>query len=132
MALKSVRTRALGPWWLLACAVAGCVTAVVALVDEGNGIAYSGGAYLVFVTTMLLVAASLIIALDHHRRKWLTVTLAILILMDLVGTAFAAYFLEASVLVVFMALGLAGWLVYVLTGSAQDDSFPHTAARSVR
>lgn len=129
MAQHFVWTRRYGLWLLLGSSVAGLIAAAVAVLHEGNGIAYSGGAYLVLVTTALLVAASLVLALYRRRRKWLTIILAILIFPGLVGTGLAAYFLETSPLVAFMVLGLVGWVVYLLVDPAEIDIWPHAAAR---
>ncbi|OSI24873.1 hypothetical protein BST65_17065 [Bradyrhizobium canariense] len=127
----SARPANYGLWVLLAGSLAGCIAAVTATFDEGNGIARSGGAYLVLVTTLLLTAAALVLVLYHRKRKWLTIVLAILVLLDLLGTAFAAYFLETPILVAFMALGLVGWIVYVLSHPAEDN-FSLASSRSTR
>jgi hypothetical protein len=133
MAQQSAGTRRHGLWLLLASSVAGLITAAIAAFDEGNGIAYSGGAYLVLVSTALLVLAALALALDHGTSKWLAVILTILILLDLGGTGVAAYFLETPVLVAFMVLALIGWLVYLLVRPTYEDPVPYrTAGRAVR
>jgi hypothetical protein len=97
------------------------MTAVIVTFHEGNGIARSGGAYLVLVTTLLLVLASLLLALYRFARKWLRVLLSFLILLDLFGTAFAGYFLETPILIAFMALGIVGWILYVLSNPTQNN-----------
>jgi hypothetical protein len=106
------------------------ITAAIAVFSEGNGIAYSGGAYLVLVTTALLVVSSLILAVYRHKRRWLTIVLATLTFLGLVGTGLAAYFLEALLLIAFMALGLTGWLVYLLVDPADTDTLPSAAGRT--
>jgi hypothetical protein len=131
MAQQSAQTRRYGLWLLLASSVAGLLTAAIAAFDEGNGIAYSGGAYLVLVSTALLVVAALALALHHGTSKWLAAILSILILLDLVGTGVAAYFLETPVLVAFMVLGLIGWLVYLLVDPAHESLVPYRAAGRV-
>ncbi len=133
MAQQSAWTRRYGLLLLLASSVAGLITAAVAAFDEGNGIAYSGGAYLVLVSTALLVVATWALALDHGTSKWLAVILTILILLDLVGTGVAAYFLETPVLVAFMVLCLVGWLVYLLVDPAHESPMPYrTVGRASR
>lgn len=123
-------TRRYGLWLLLGSSVAGLITAAIAVFSEGNGIAYSGGAYLVLVTTALLVVSSLILAVYRHKRRWLTIVLVTLTFLGLVGTGLAAYFLEALPLIAFMALGLAGWLVYLLVDPADTDTLPSAAGRT--
>jgi hypothetical protein len=121
-----------GRWLLLASAVGGVAAAAVAMFREGNGIAYSGGAILVLVSTALLLVAALILCLYRSRPRWLTVLLAALMLLDLIGTGLAAYFLEAQALLALMALGLVGWLVFVLVdpGDARRAP-PATMGRAV-
>jgi hypothetical protein len=127
MAQRSAWTWRYGLWLLLASSVAGLVTAAIAALDEGNGVAYSGGAYLVLVSTALLLLAALALAPYDGKWKWLTVSLTILIFLDLVGTAVAAYFLETPVLLAFMVLGLIGWLIYLLVDPAHENSLPYGA-----
>jgi uncharacterized membrane protein YhaH (DUF805 family) len=128
MAQQSAWTRRYGLWLLLASSVAGLITAAIAAFDEGNGIAYSGGAYLVLFSTAVLVVAALALTLDRGASKWLAIILTILILLDLVGTGIAAYFLETTVLVAFMLVGLVGWLVYLLVDPARERPVPYRAA----
>lgn len=131
MTQTSTPARRYGLWLLLASSIIGCIAAAIAAFDDGNGIAHSGGAYLVLITTALLVLASLVLALRKRKPRWLVVTLSTLTLLDLVGTGFAAYFLETPVLVAFMALGSVGWLIYVVTGLVESDLSPHPAGRII-
>ena len=131
MAQNWTRTTRYGSWILLASCVAALVTAAVGAFNEDNGIAHSGGAYLVLVSTALLLVGSLVLALYRSQPTWLTVILAALVFLDLVGTGFAAYFLEARVLIALIIFGLVGWLVYLLLDSAgQDVLVDRTARRS--
>jgi hypothetical protein len=128
MAETGMRTTRLGDWILLVSSLGGLLTAVIAAFHQGNGIAYSGGAYLVLLSSALLVSASVLLAVYRPKPKWLTPLLATLIFLDLVGTAVAAYFLEAAALMTFMALGLAGWLIYLLLDPADKDTLSNTTA----
>jgi hypothetical protein len=118
-------------WLLLASSIAGLITAAVAVLDEADGIAYSAGAYLVLVSTALLVLAALALTFFNNKWKWLTLSLIILSVFDLIGTAIAAYFLETAFLLAFMALGLIGCLVYLLVAPANQSSLRYDAARRV-
>jgi hypothetical protein len=121
-----------GRWLLLASAVGGVVAAAVAMFREGNGIAYSGGAILVLVSTALLLVAALILCLYRPTPRWLSVLLAVLMLLDLIGTSLAAYFLEAHALLALMALGLIGWLVFMLVDRGDERrGVPATMGRTV-
>jgi hypothetical protein len=75
-----------------------------------GGISHTPGAMLVIVSCLLIVGAGLWLA-ELQRAGWLRATLVILLFMGLIGTAVAAYFLEADILVALMTLGLLGWCV---------------------
>jgi hypothetical protein len=100
-----------GAWLLAAAALASLIVAAVNAFHKGNGIAFSGGAILVLVSTALLFIASLVVLFSPYRPKWLLGILAVLMLLDLLGTGFAAYFLDAFLLVALMVVGFVGWLV---------------------
>jgi hypothetical protein len=62
---------------------------------------------------LMLLAA---LALTRLARGAVAVTLSLLILLDIIGTAVAGYFLESMVLMAAMALALVGWLLRVAGG----------------
>ena len=130
MTQTSIPAKRYGLWLLLIGSIAGCIAAAIAAFDEGNGIAYSGGAYLVLASTALLLVGALALALDG-KWKWLTISLTILIFFDLVGTSVAAYFLETPFLLAFMVLGLIGWLIYLLVDPANENPLPYGATGRV-
>ncbi|MYZ50382.1 hypothetical protein [Propylenella binzhouense] len=108
-----------GAWILLVAALAGLVTAAINAFSSGNGIAFTGGAYLVLVSTALLLLAALVIAFARHAPRFVRGLLLVLALLDIFGTAAAAYFLESRFLIAFMALGLVGWLVHLVHDPAR-------------
>lgn len=122
----------IGAWLLLICALAGLVLAVIATFNDGNGIAQTPGAYLVFLTTALLVVGALLLALARNAPRWLRGIIALLVLLDLLGSAFAAYLLEAYWLAGFMVAGLVAWLIHLFTatpgGRAQPNRHKEAAA----
>lgn len=90
--------------------------------DPSNGIHGTVGALLVVVSTALMLIASVIVAL-WARRGWGRGVLLFLILLDIVCTAAAGYFLESTTLMILMLLALICWLAHVfaprpLTGLA--------------
>jgi hypothetical protein len=93
--------------------LAAVVAAAISVFNRGNGIAYSGGAYLVLASTILFLIATFIILLWPTGSRWLRGILLFLILLDLFGTSVAAYFLEARALLIAMALGFVAWLFCV-------------------
>jgi hypothetical protein len=86
---------------------------------RAGGISHTGGAALVIVSCLLIVGACLWLA-ELRRVGWLAATLIILLFMGLIGTALAAYFLEADILLALMLLGLLGWCM---------DRLPRRAAK---
>ena len=80
----------------------------------GNGIHGSLGALIVIGSTLLMALASAAIALGVAVGR-LSVVLAALIFLDILGTGFAAYMLEAQVLFGLMILALLAWLWAVFT-----------------
>jgi hypothetical protein len=104
--------------FLLLC-ILSAIAVIVAAVNafsQGNGIAFSGGAYLVLCSTILLVIASLIVTFSSSSPGWLRGILLFLILLDFVGTGVAAYFLDSYVLLAVMVLGFIAWLIGLFAG----------------
>lgn len=119
--MTSRPTRAAGwnGWPLAAVAVVGVGAAAFYALDAGNGIAYTPGAYLVVGSTALLILGVLVLLFG--TAGWLRKTLLILTLLDLLGTAFAAYLLEAWVLLAIMAIGLIAWLALALSSPGTES-----------
>jgi quinoprotein glucose dehydrogenase len=76
----------------------------------GNGIHGSLGALIVIGSTVLMAIAAAAIAFGV-ASGWVRSVLAVLILLDILGTGFAAYMLDAWVLVGLMVLAFIAWLV---------------------
>jgi hypothetical protein len=111
-----------GSWgiWLLAlAALLGVALTLYYEVDKSDGIHDTQGLTLVIVSTILMLLASLVIALWVHRG-WLHGLLAFLIILDIVGTAAAGYFLESYALAALMLVALIGWLAHVFAPARRD------------
>jgi hypothetical protein len=105
-------------------AVSGAAGLGISLANDfsrSSTIGHTDGALLVTVSTGLILAAALVIvalsAFFDSRPTWLRILLDILLVLGLVGTALAAYFLETNLLILFMAVGLIGWFAHVLLHS---------------
>ncbi len=90
----------------------------LALVDSlfnyfwtGNGIHGSEGALLVIVATLLMMLAAGLIA-ARWISGWLRGLFEFLILLDFLGTALAAYFLEAWILLALVILAFIAWIAH--------------------
>jgi hypothetical protein len=93
--------------------------ALLALIDSlfnyfwtGNGIHGSEGALLVIVSTLLMTLAAGAFG-SGWVRGCLKTVLEVLIVLDFLGTALAAYFLEAWILLALMVLGFIAWVIHL-------------------
>jgi len=81
----------------------------------------TGGVILVACAAGLMLLASLAMALVPNRANWLQTFLVVSILLDIIGSSVAGYFLESPVIMAAEALALIGWLMNVI-GDAADRS----------
>ena len=79
----------------------------------GNGIHGTEGALLVLVSSALIFGASLAFALGWLRQHWLRALLNTLLFLGILGTAVAAYFLNAWLLLGLMVVALTGWALHL-------------------
>lgn len=107
--------------WLIAIpAGIGLVLSLIAYLTPHGAVAHSWGAVLVVVATALLLVASLLIALAEMPH-WFVVLLEVLIILDIVGTGGAAYFLETYILLAFMVIALIGWIFHLASASSRTS-----------
>jgi hypothetical protein len=86
----------------------------------GNGIHGTPGALLVVITIALMFLGAAALTFWPAVPRWLRGILLFLILLDICGTGFAAYMLEAWWVVGAIALALLGCIVYLAA-----DTAPH-------
>jgi len=98
-------------------ALIGLAEAVFDYFWTGNGIHGTVGVLLVIVTIALMFVASGALTLWPAMPRWLRGILLLLILLDIFGSGFAAYMLEAWWLVGAMALALVGLIVHLAADS---------------
>ncbi|MCE8018860.1 hypothetical protein HOP51_01830 [Halomonas sp. MCCC 1A11036] len=120
---------AYGAWLLLATSLISLILAAAATFNEGNGIAYTPGTYLVLASTTLMLLGSLLLALARGMPRWLDGLLTFLLLLDLLGTAMAAYLLQAEWLLACMGVGLVAWLIHVIADPATGKRDRHMTQR---
>jgi hypothetical protein len=80
----------------------------------GNGIHGTEGALLVVVSTLLMAIAAWLIG-AHVVHGWLRVLLVVLLVLDFIGTGFAAYLLDAWILLGLDVLAAIAWLASLAT-----------------
>ncbi|MEX6505509.1 hypothetical protein [Jiella sp. M17.18] len=119
MADRTGRAVAYGAWLLVLCALVGLVVAAINAFSAGNGIAFSLGAYIVLGSTAILFVAAIILAVASGWPRWLTGILAFLILLDLIGSGAASYFLDAWIVLGAMAAGIVAWILHLLIDPAR-------------
>ena len=111
-----------GGWLLLLGSLIGLGAALFDYFWTGNGIHGTAGALLVIVTNALIVLASGALLRWPEMPRWLRAILLFLVLVDICGTGFAAYMLEAWWHVGAMALALIGWIVRVVGGFERQSA----------
>lgn len=102
----------------------GLAISVYNYVTPGSGIDGAEGTLLVIVSSALIFIAGLVLALVASLPRWLRGTLTVLMLLGILGTGLAAYFLESTVLIVLMVIALVGWLVYALAPGGSSYARP--------
>ena len=108
--MRTIGVPGAGDRIMAACSAAGLAISIFDYLQP-DGIGGSAGALLVIVSSALILAASAVRGLLAAR--WLQITIRILLLLGVLGTGFAAYMLEAWLLLALMALAMIGWLVSV-------------------
>ncbi|WP_420963330.1 hypothetical protein [Brucella sp. IR073] len=90
---------------------AGLIISLMAYTSRSSGIDGSGGALLVILSCTAILLAALALTIWATRRSWWTGLLYFLLILGILGTAFAGYMLDSLPLVLAMALSLIGWLI---------------------
>ena len=99
-------------WPLAVAAVLGLAISIFDYFWQDNGIHGTLGVALVIGSTLLMAVASVVIAAGW-ARGWVRTLLFVLIVIDIFCTGFAAYMLEADILLAPMVLALLAWLFAV-------------------
>lgn len=111
-------TAGYGAWLLVLASLIGLVGALFAYFWTGNGIHGSAGALLIVITIVLMFFAAAALTWWPAMPRWLCGVLLFLILIDILGSGFAAYMLEAWYVVAAMVLVLVAWIFHVAADPA--------------
>jgi hypothetical protein len=84
-----------------------------------TGLIGTGGVILVAFAALLMLLASLALALVPNRSGLFQGFLVVSILLDIIGSSVAGYFLESPVIMAAEALALLGWLMNVIGDAAE-------------
>jgi hypothetical protein len=104
--------------------LASLITMAISIYDyytPETGLIGTGGVILVAVAALLMLLAALVMARVPNRSGFLQGFLVVSILLDIIGSSVAGYFLESPVIMAAQALALIGWLMNVI-GDAADRS----------
>ena len=101
-----------GAWIMVAGSAGGLIAGLIDYVWRGDGIAFEAGTLLVIISSALLLAAGLLLA-ARALRGGLAVTIVALAGLDILGTGFAAWMLEANWLLSLTAVAAVGWIINV-------------------
>ena len=110
-----------GAWLIVLASLIAIVICVYDYYSPATGLIGTGGVILVAGAAVLMLLASLVMALMPNRANWIQTFLVVSILLDIIGSSVAGYFLESPVIMAAQALALIGWLMNVI-GDAADRS----------
>jgi hypothetical protein len=102
-----------GAWVIAAAAAAGLASALYRYLHLGSGVDHTPGALLVTASSALLAVAAVVLALAAGAAGWIRALLIVLVLLDVLGTGAAAWFLEGWFLLAMMLAALVAWVVVV-------------------
>jgi hypothetical protein len=94
--------------------LAGALGAIAAIYDfytVSSGIDGTGGVELVIASCLLMVFGALMVMV--LGRRFLAGIFLLLLLLDVIGTGVAGYFLESWMVMGVMVLAALGWLIHV-------------------
>jgi hypothetical protein len=110
-----------GAWLIILASLIVIAICVYDYYTPETGLIGTGGTILVAVAGLLMLLAALVMAWVPNRSGLLQGFLVVSILLDIIGSSVAGYFLESPVIMAAEALALIGWLMNVI-GDAADRS----------
>jgi uncharacterized membrane protein len=96
-----------GAWIIALAAIIAIGVSTYDYFSTATGLQRTGGVVLTGIAGVLMLAAAF--GLMARARGALAATLRVLILLDIIGTAVAGYFLESGCLMASMLVALLGW-----------------------
>lgn len=110
-----------GAWLIVLASVIVIAICIYDYYTPETGLIGAGGVVLVAVAAVLMLLAALAMHFYTARPRWLQLFLVISIILDIIGSSVAGYFLESPVIMAGQALALIGWLMQII-GDAADRS----------
>jgi hypothetical protein len=110
-----------GAWLIILASLIAMAICVYDYYTPETGLIGTGGVALVGASALLMLLASLVLSTMPNRSGLMQGFLVVSILLDIIGSSVAGYFLESPVIMAAEALALIGWLLNVI-GDAADRS----------
>jgi hypothetical protein len=110
-----------GAWLIILAALIVMAISVYDYYTPETGLIGTGGVILTAAAALLMLLAALVVAAVPVRACFLQGFLVVSILLAIIGSSVAGYFLESPVIMAAEALALIGWLMNVI-GDAADRS----------
>ena len=107
-----------GAWLIILASLIVIAICVYDYYTPETGLIGTGGTILVAVAGLLMLLAALVMAWVPNRSGLLQGFLVVSILLDIIGSSVAGYFLESPVIMAAEAVGLIGWLMNASGGGA--------------
>lgn len=107
-----------GAWLIILGSVIAGGISVYDFFTPETGLIGTGGVETTGVAALLMLLASLVLALKPERGRFLQTFLVVSIILDIVLSAIAGYFLQSPVIMAAEALALVGWLMNVISDAA--------------
>jgi hypothetical protein len=107
-----------GAWLIVLASLIAIAVCIYDYYTPETGLIGTGGVILVAFAATLMLLASLTMALKPMRGGFLQGFLVVSILLDIIGSSLAGYFLESPVIMAAEALALIGWLINVISDAA--------------
>ncbi len=117
-----------GAWIMVAGSAGGLLAGLIDYFWRGDGIAFEAGTLLVIISSALLLAAALLLAI-RAVRGGLAVAFVTLAGLDVLGTGFAAWLLEANWLLSLMAVAAVGWIINVFFDAQTTQAVRERSSR---
>ncbi|MFO1248577.1 MAG: hypothetical protein U1E93_10240 [Alphaproteobacteria bacterium] len=108
-----------GAWLIMLAALITMAICVYDYYTPKTGLIGTGGVILVACAGLLMLLAALALGMVPNRGRFLQGFLVISILLDIIGSSVAGYFLESPVIMAAQALALIGWLINVIGDAAE-------------
>ena len=110
-----------GAWLIILASLIVIAICVYDYYTPETGLIGTGGVVLVAGAAVLMLLASAAMAKFPNRPCFVQGFLVVSIILDIIGSSVAGYFLESPVIMAAEALALIGWLMNVI-GDAADRS----------